>query len=639
MREKPEDTKDADDPSPSAEEPFPSFVGRRGLSQRLTCFHSDRLPVTRREGRGGSRARAYPTPFPPAPNRHVPGEKQGCTRFSPCEGSTREFWKLHRVHTFKYQDEFLTHSLYIFKTIHTSSPCQEKTRGTEWLIRGSKTSKSASFMGKSDFVPGVYGTSLSLRSFAHQTQHNCGLDYDGSAENKIHSPGDKIVAGGVLASTFYKDHYKAAVEQLAALSLSKNTRRAQLNSNSNKQGAFHSWSYIHHQGNNAVSRKTFLEMPSSSSDTPINLINTNPTLVGSQSVNRYQSVSYPGIQQTPLENSSRNGDGDFFRKTHEATTSDSYPATNSSSDDMLSLMKLNWKTGNSYREKVLAEEKDACEDAKNRAVLLKYLKNANLNLRPEPIKDTETSSSAECDTFSYPDFLPPPFNTLDLQKLSLSKWDDWKLSFEPPLEGSLDKLISRLVEMERLQHLTILKERAKELSASPTMALSNRPTSTKDMKQLKAIDISYPQAAFDGDFHNFDSCVQEPDISKCTCRYCHNKWNSGLVSPLHSKHLRASCNKCTKASVILDSSNIVARRSLSCCGSSAKIRSAVKMSSPNTAVAFSLHDNESSKGKQPRTRRKPCRKNVALMGKPSHSQRLKSLSVMAKPKYTQIEHQ
>lgn len=359
--------------------------------------------------------------------------------------------------------------------------------------------------------------------------------------------------------------------------------------------------------------------------------------------NKYQSVSCPGTQETVSENCSRNGDGDFFKKTHEASASRSYPPTDSSSDETLSGKKLKRKTGT----KLLAEENvapecaknDAPEDAKNRAALLKYFKNANLTLRPQPIEDIETSSSAESGTFSYPDFLPAPYNTLDLQKMSLSKGDDWKLSFEPPLEGSLDKLVSRLVEMERLQHSTILKERTKDPSASPTM--SNRPSSTKDvyhLKQLKAVDLWCPQAAFDGDFHSFGNGLQETDISKWTCDHC-PKWNSGPVSCQHSKHLRASYSKCTKAPGFSDSSNGEARRPLSCCGSSTKIRSAVKTPSPNIPAAFSLPDRESSKCKLPRTRRKSYRNNVSLMGKPFSSHRLKSLSVLAKPKYSQVDHQ
>lgn len=381
-------------------------------------------------------------------------------------------------------------------------------------------------------------------------------------------------------------------------------------------------------------------MPSSSSDTPINPINTNAALIGPHPVNKYPSVACSGTQQTALENCSRNGNGDFFKKTHEASAPNSYPSADNSSDDMLPVTKLNWKTGNSPGEdKLLAEEKDACEGTKNRAVMLKYFKNTNLNLRPECIEDIENFSSAECDTFSYPDFLPTPYNKLDLPKLSLSKGDDWKLSFEPPLQGSLEKLVSRLVEMERLQHLTILKERTKEPSASPTM--SNHPNSTKDMyqlKQLKAIDPLCPQAAFDGDFHNFGSCVQETEISKWTCHHFHNKWNSGPISPLCSKHLQTSYSKCSKTPGILDSNNGAAQRSLSCSRSSAKIRMAVKMPSPNTSAFFPFPDNENSKCKLPKTRRKSCRKNVSLISKPFNSHRLKSLSVLAKAKYSQ-DHQ
>ncbi|XP_053103094.1 protein FAM217A isoform X2 [Hemicordylus capensis] len=517
------------------------------------------------------------------------------------------------------------------------------------LVSGSKSNKSAIVMGKKDVIPGIYGTSLPLSNFSPQTPQTCVLESDGSAEKKFHSPEEMIGTGGILTSAFYKDHYKAAIEQLAALNMSKNSRTAQFSSRSRRQGTYHSWSYIHNQSNNTTSRdfnKPFVEMPSSSSDIPMNFI-TNPTLLHSY-VNRYHPVSYPGTPKTTLENHSRNGDQDFFKKASEATASESYPATDSSSDDMLSVMKWNLKRGNGNTENPLAEEKYAAENEKS-DVLLKYLKNANLNLRPEPIEHKEdVSSSHENNTFSYPDFLPPPYNSLDLQKLSLSKWDDWKLAFNPPLDESLDKLISRLVEMERLQHLTILRERTKEQPISPTMAVNNHAISSKDihqLKQLKRSDLSYHHAAYNADPCSLGDCMQEPDLSKCTCQHCHNKWDSGASSLLRSttNHFRVSCNKCSKAPVILDSSSVLTRKSLSCSGSSSKIRSAVKMTSsklriPSTPVACCLPDNANSKPKQPRTKRKTCRKTVS-MGKVFHSQRLKSISVISKQKYSNADHQ
>lgn len=368
-------------------------------------------------------------------------------------------------------------------------------------------------------------------------------------------------------------------------------------------------------------------MPPNSSDVPINFINTSPSLVSSY-MKRY-SVSYPGTQKVTLENYCKNGDGDCLKKANESIASDSYPTTDSSSDDTLSIFKWNLNTENCN-----TEEKNASQQENRSDVLLKYLKNANLNLKPEPIEHTEdVSRSFQSNTYSYPDFLPPPYNTLDLQKLALSKWDDWKLSFDPPLENSLDKLIARLIEMERLQHLTIVRERTREPSFSPIMAVNNRPNSTKGIPQLKHLkpsDFSCPQTGFEGDLHSFGSSMQESEISKCTCQRCQSKWNHGASASLSSitKHFRAPCSR---TPAIFDSSNVIARRSLSYSGSSPKIRSTAKMTTPSTIVTCSLPDNESSKYKQPRTKRKPCRKNVTLMSKPFHS--------LAKQKYTHVDHQ
>ncbi|XP_077209206.1 protein FAM217A-like isoform X2 [Paroedura picta] len=505
---------------------------------------------------------------------------------------------------------------------------------------GNKTSKSPNVMEKNEIVPGIYGTSLPLNRFTRQTQHNCDPDSDGSAENRLNIPGLKVGSGGLLGSSYFKEHYKAAMEQMTALNVTKNSRTAQLNPNSSKQEANQSWSHTYHQGTNSVSRdfsKHLAEMPSSSSDTPGSFINTNPKRVGSHPVKKYQPVSYPGTQQTKLVKRCRNGDGDVSTKTHEPSASSSYPLTDSGSDETPAVKKLNWKKGNSHKkEKLLAEEKYASEGAKSRAVLLKYLQKSNLNLRPEPIEDIEASYSVEHNTSSYPDFLPSPYNTLDLQKLASSKGDDWKRSVEPPLEKSLDKFISRLVEMERLQNVTILKERKKDSSASPI--ISNHPGSTKrklQQKQRRAVDPSRPQPTFNGDVHNGGTRVQETDTSKRTCHNSQNKSNSGQISALHSKHMRASSNKCTKAPVTLDPSSAAAQRSTPCAGNSAKTRTAVKMPPPGTPAVNPLADGESSKCKQPRTKRKSCRNDVST-GKPLNSHRL---SVLAKPKHSQADNQ
>ncbi|CAM2106225.1 unnamed protein product [Caretta caretta] len=105
-----------------------------------------------------------------------------------------------------------------------------------------------------DFTGGIYGTSLS--SDSRQNIHTSDLEHDVHLpENKYYLSGDKTGTGGVLSSKLHKDAYKTAVEQLADLSLSKNTtRRTQLSQNNSKEGMFHSWKYTHDQSNTTVNR-------------------------------------------------------------------------------------------------------------------------------------------------------------------------------------------------------------------------------------------------------------------------------------------------------------------------------------------------------------------------------------------------
>ncbi|XP_042318397.1 protein FAM217A-like isoform X2 [Sceloporus undulatus] len=512
-----------------------------------------------------------------------------------------------------------------------SSPVAGNGGGFPGLSKGSKTSKPANVVEKKDCLFGVYGTSYPLNSFSHQIPGTSGLESDCSAEKKSSLPKNKIGAGGALANTIYKDFYKDAIEQLADLSFSNNPRTAQYSLNSGKQGSFQSESCTHNHGNNSVIRDLnipFIQMPSNSSHVLTNFIHTNP-LVRSFT-KRCSSVSSSGTQKT-LENSHRNGSGDLYKSGNETSVSGSCTSTDSGSDGIPSTFKRKLKRGNDNIEATLPiEEKDTPESEQRNKTLLNFLKNINTNLKPDPIEHKEDVSAASENMFSYPDFLPPPYNTLDLQKLS--KLDDWRLGVAEPLDQPFDLLISRLVRMERLQYLTILKEKTKE-SVSPAVAVNSHSSSSKDIhqpKQPRSSGLPCSQTSFDGDLYNFGCCVHEPDIPKCTSQR-YRKWTSGGLSPTRSTtcHPRASCNmsKYRKALATADSTNTVAQRSILCCGSTSKIETDAKISSQkllssDTAVCSSLRDNESSKYKQ--RKRKPCRTNGTavtgrLINSPSHT--------------------
>ncbi|KAM3841825.1 protein FAM217A [Vipera latastei] len=406
-----------------------------------------------------------------------------------------------------------------------SSPPKKETQRSFTNFPGlgekSRVDKPAYLKEKKEAVPGIYGTTLPISTLSHQESNVCCLETDCSAEKKFHSP------EGILTSTFYKDHYKAAVEQLTTLNMSKNSRAAQLNSNSYKKGQFHSWKHIPNQGNNSVSRdfsKPDAELSSGSSDGLIHLATTNPVV--HFFTKRYHPVSYPETKKTTLGKNCRNDDGDSLKKANEVTTSDSYLATDSSSDDIYSASK--WKLGKksvNSENKLLAEEKEVTENEKRNIALLKYFKNLNLNIKTDSFMDQEDAPSLlENDKFPYPDFLPSPYNNLDFKKLSLSKSDSWKSSINPPLNDSLDKIVSRLVEMERLQHLTILREKKKE-AVSAAATASSRSISTKELHQSKQ---SRPLDCL--------CCLFRPERDiKCTCQHCHSHKNSAISMRSFSK--------------------------------------------------------------------------------------------------------
>ncbi|XP_034284909.1 protein FAM217A [Pantherophis guttatus] len=408
----------------------------------------------------------------------------------------------------------------------SASPPKKETQRSFTNFPGlgekSQVDKFSNLKEKKEAIPGIYGTTLPISNFSHQESYVYSLETDCSAEKKFHSP------EGTPTSTFYKDHYKAAIEQLTALNTSKNSRTTQLNSNSNKQGQFHSWSHLPNQGNTSVSRdfsKPDAELGSGSSDGLINLATTNPPV--HFFTKRYHPVSYPETKKTALEKNCRKDDGDSLKKTNEVTTSDSYLATDSSSDDIHSASKWKWKKRNVNAEnKHLVEEKEVTESEKRNIALLKYFKNLNVNIKTDSFLDQEDALSLlENDKFPYPDFLPSPYNNLDLKKLSLSKSDSWKSSINPPLNDSLDKIVSRLVEMERLQHLTILREKRRE-AVSAVSAASNRSISTKELhqsKQPRPLDCL--------------CCLFRPerDVIKCTCQQCHGHKNSATSIRSSSK--------------------------------------------------------------------------------------------------------
>nr|XP_011749094.2 protein FAM217A isoform X3 [Macaca nemestrina] len=264
----------------------------------------------------------------------------------------------------------------------------------------------------------------------------------------------------------------------------------QKSTQNSKQGIFQLWNCALNEGSTIEKR----EFKKSSVETGFN-VTSNPIRVFTLS-HPFTSTSadeqvgpYPGLP-VPLGLCWPHADGDFFKNRNEIQFSSCSTIEN---NDGETLPAANWnlKHGSSSVEENLTDESDLSENEKANDTLLSSFTKVDLNLKPETIKSVEEPFTEEPnEVFPYPDFLPPAFRTLDLHNLALSKSDNWKATVEPA-ESSIEHLITRLLELERLQHMTIQKERPRLPATFCTPAVTERPSSSKatpKARQLKLCD-------------------------------------------------------------------------------------------------------------------------------------------------------
>ncbi|XP_068928618.1 protein FAM217B isoform X2 [Petaurus breviceps papuanus] len=97
-----------------------------------------------------------------------------------------------------------------------------------------------------------------------------------------------------------------------------------------------------------------------------------------------------------------------------------------------------------------------------------------LNLRAEEIDpvcfDPHADQGSGQAEYYYPDFLPPPFNSWDLNNMASSTSSEYKNELLPHTIESLGKYIDRLVQLEWLQMQTVQNEKIKLVKARPQTA-------------------------------------------------------------------------------------------------------------------------------------------------------------------------
>ncbi|XP_052040454.1 protein FAM217B isoform X2 [Apodemus sylvaticus] len=97
-----------------------------------------------------------------------------------------------------------------------------------------------------------------------------------------------------------------------------------------------------------------------------------------------------------------------------------------------------------------------------------------LNLRAEEIDPVSFSLHPEpseaASGHSYPDFLPPPFNSWDLRDMAVVLNSEGRSEALPRATGFLGKYIDRLLQLEWLQVQTVQCEKARAAKAKPSGA-------------------------------------------------------------------------------------------------------------------------------------------------------------------------
>ncbi|XP_048463793.1 uncharacterized protein LOC109934993 [Rhincodon typus] len=129
-----------------------------------------------------------------------------------------------------------------------------------------------------------------------------------------------------------------------------------------------------------------------------------------------------------------------------------------------------------------------------------------LDFRPEVIDPEILSPSSnhdqETNLYPYPDFLPPPFNRIDFSELSMLEDYKWKEALPARPNRPLEQLIDRIVQMEKIQFMTIQKEKGKIAGMLPSTAAntSSSRKSSKRSRKSRQCDLL---------------CVQPPHVEVC----------------------------------------------------------------------------------------------------------------------------
>ncbi|XP_070634573.1 protein FAM217A [Bos indicus] len=463
-------------------------------------------------------------------------------------------------------------------------------------------------------------------------------------ENKSPPPGRDSATGGKIN----KNHLEIPAEQLL-LELTFSEFVPQRTQNS-KQGLFQLWSYPLSEASTTELRDfkiSPLETGCKVTNNPMRLFGVNPVTGASVDT---QVGSHPALQAPPSL-CRPYADGDSFKDRSEPHINLCSTLENNSGE-LLTAPNWNLKYGNSSVEENLTDESDLSENEKANDTLLSYFKKMDLHLKPETVENVEEPFTEELnEVFPYPDFLPPPFSTLDLHKLALSKSDSWKMTVETP-DSSLEPLMARLLDMERLQHLTIQRERPRLQTSFCAPVATERPPSSKAVSKMRqpkppdpvGLQMACVEKSHEKIKNSSGSYKPEHGAPKwnwnCAGKY---KWSSrpALKTPATPKQVTVvhddfknpkisilnPCQELTIKPTPVQMTQLLVKTISARCPPP-------KSPTPISPIPLSLPDSHREETQAPRTRKKLYRKDVVL-SRPFCIQKLNcclSPSVIAKDK-------
>ncbi|KAL1021163.1 hypothetical protein UPYG_G00009630 [Umbra pygmaea] len=185
----------------------------------------------------------------------------------------------------------------------------------------------------------------------------------------------------------------------------------------------------------------------------------------------------------------------------------------------------------------------------------------HLNLRAEVINSNDFppafpgphGTTSDIVSYSYPDFLPPPFNAWSLRQLAVFLHTEGRGAPRPKPVGPLEKYLERLLQLEWLQIQTVQEEtcraagvrpRSLGIPPAPSAVNSPRPHTAPSSHLSSPKDLRQCQRTFPYGPHNNPTSPAAQQAARLpVCPHCHIRYplcNGSCSSYAYQRHSRLS---------------------------------------------------------------------------------------------------